>query len=62
MIVSPTTSSIELLDYLKKSGFKLDQEHKHTIHKIVGKAIQDAADWQSNGCDCGQMSCVICHG
>jgi len=55
-----TATSNNILLYLKKQGHVLTQEQKEHIHKEIYDALVAAGEWQSNGCDCGQVSCPIC--
>lgn len=55
-----TTTSEEILKYLKDKKFKLSDEDKEFIRKTTYDAIVSAAEWESNGCDCGQMNCLVC--
>ena len=57
-----TQTSEEILEYLKDRGFELSSEDKEFVRKKTYDAIVEAGEWESNGCDCGQMSCPICHG
>ena len=54
----PTTTSEEIIEFLTKQR-KLDKEEKNFIRKKVYNAIVAAGEWQSNGCDCGQVWCPI---
>ena len=55
-----TTTAEEVIEYLKKRGFKLTPADREFIREKIGKSLQEAAEWQSNGCDCGQPSCPYC--
>jgi hypothetical protein len=57
-----TTTSKEIIEGLKNNGIELKPEDKQLIIDKVYDAIISASNWQSNGCDCGQMSCITCHG
>lgn len=57
-----TNTSKEIIEGLEKNEIKLKPEDKQLIIDKVYDAIISAYNYQSNGCDCGQMSCVICHG
>lgn len=50
----------EVIEYLKKRGFKLTPADREFIREKIGTAIKEASEWQSNGCDCGQPSCPYC--
>jgi hypothetical protein len=61
MALSHTTQTSEdILKYLKDRKFELNDEDKEFIRKTTYDAIVSAVEWESNGCDCGQMSCPIC--
>lgn len=55
-----TETSEDLIKYLKDKGFKLSLDDREFIRKRTWEAIVDAGEYQSNGCDCGQVSCPIC--
>ena len=57
-----TQTSEDILKYLKERKFKLSTEDKDFIIKKVYDAISCAYQEKSNGCDCGQMNCIYCHG
>ena len=57
-----TSTSKEIIEGLKKNGIELKPEDKQLIIDKVYDAIISASNWQSNGCDCGQMWCPTCHG
>lgn len=57
-----TQTSKEILENLKKSGVELKPEDKQLIIEKVYEAITDTYYYENNGCDCGQMSCPVCHG
>jgi hypothetical protein len=58
-----TTTSEEILRYLIVDRcFDLTKEDKKIIRETIYDALQSAAEWQSNGCDCGQVACPICGG
>jgi hypothetical protein len=58
---APITETAEdIIKYLKDKGFKLSLEDREFIRTEVYKAIVDAGEAESNGCDCGQVSCPIC--
>jgi hypothetical protein len=56
----PTTTSEEILIYLKDKGFKISPADRDFIRGKIYKAITEAYEHKSNGCDCGQMGCPIC--
>ena len=55
-----TITAEEVIEYLKKRGFKLTPADRKFIREKIGGAIKEASEWQSNGCDCGQPSCPYC--
>ena len=55
-----TQTSEDIIVYLKSRGFNLSNVDREYIRKTTYDAIVSAAEWKSNGCDCGQMSCPIC--
>lgn len=55
-----TQTSKEIIEGLLKNGVILKPTDKELIIKKVYDAL--ASKEESNGCDCGQMWCVICHG
>lgn len=55
-----TETSENIIAHLKKQGFHLSFEDREYIRKEINDAIIDTAEYESNGCDCGQMSCPIC--
>ena len=55
-----TVTSEDILKYLKERKFELNDEDREFIRKRTYDAIVAAGECQSNGCDCGQMSCPIC--
>lgn len=57
-----TRTSKEILEGLQGNGIQLKPEDKQLIINKVYNAIIAATKWESNGCDCGQMSCPTCHG
>ena len=57
-----TSTSSNVIGYLDKKGYKLTQEEKDHIHEEIYNAIVAAGEWESNGCDCGQVNCPICGG
>jgi hypothetical protein len=57
-----TVTAEDVIAYLKKRGFKLTLADREFIRERIGTALQSAAEWQSNGCDCGQVACPICGG
>ena len=57
-----TVTSEDILKYLKDRGFELTPEDKEFIRKRTYDAIVSAGEWESNGCDCGQVWCPICGG
>jgi len=57
-----TTTSDEIIKGLEENGNKLSDKDKQLIIDKTYDAIIIASKWESNGCDCGQMSCLICHG
>jgi len=59
-LIYVTETSEDIIKYLKDRGHKLSQDDREFIRKITWEAISDAYQTQSNGCDCGQVSCPIC--
>jgi len=58
-----TETSEDIIRYLKKDrGFELSFDDREFIRKKVYDAVVAAGEAKSNGCDCGQMQCPICHG
>ena len=57
-----TTTSQEIMQGLISNGIELKPEDKQLIIDKVYDAIAYAYSYKSNGCDCGQPSCAICHG
>ena len=57
-----TTTSEKIILNLLNSGVKLTREDKDMIREVVFDALAESYSYQSNGCDCGQPSCSICHG
>jgi hypothetical protein len=57
-----TQTSEDVLKYLKDKKIKLSDDDKEFIRKKIYDAIVEAGEWQSNGCDCGQVNCPICGG
>ena len=58
-----TVTSERVIEFLKKDkGFHLTFEDREHIREIINTALEEAAEWQSNDCDCGQMNCIFCHG
>ena len=57
-----TVTSEAIIGYLVGAGYALDAVDKSYLRKTIGDSLQSAAEWQSNGCDCGQVACPICGG
>ena len=57
-----TETSEDIIKYLKSKKFKLSPDDREFIRKRTYDAIVAASEWESNGCDCGQINCPICHG
>jgi hypothetical protein len=55
-----TETSEDIIKYLKDQGFKLSLDDREFIRKRTYDAIVAAGEYESNGCDCGQVSCPIC--
>lgn len=55
-----TETSEDIIKYLKDKGFKLSLDDREFIRKRTYEAIVAAGKYESNGCDCGQVSCSIC--
>ena len=55
-----TATSNFIIYSLIKSGHKLTDSDKQLIIEKIYDAIMSASSWESNGCDCGQVSCPIC--
>jgi hypothetical protein len=56
-----TTTSRDIIEGLKKNGVILKPEDKQLIIDKVYDAITSTVEWESNGCDCGQMWCSTCN-
>ena len=57
-----TETSEEILKGLKENGIELKPEDKQLIIEKVYEAITEAYNYESNGCDCGQVWCSTCGG
>ena len=57
-----TVTSRDIIKGLLENEVILKPEDKQLIIDKVYEAIILASKWESNGCDCGQMWCPICHG
>jgi len=57
-----TTTSQNILKYLQEEGFVLTTIQKNVIREKILKALEESYNSESNGCDCGQMCCLVCHG
>lgn len=57
-----TQTSRSIITKLKSNGVILSDEDKQIIIEETYTAITEAYAYESNGCDCGQMSCSTCHG
>ncbi len=57
----PTVTSDNIISGLIKNGVVLKPEDKQLIHDLVYNAVVEAAKWESNGCDCGQVWCQTCN-
>jgi hypothetical protein len=55
-----TETSEDIITYLKNRGHKLSLDDREFIRKTTYDAIVAAGEYESNGCDCGQVSCPIC--
>jgi len=68
-----TQTSKEIIEYLEKR-YQINISTTNYLIQKIDSAIESAylsgtlendrpltPDW-SNGCDCGQMNCTICHG
>lgn len=55
-----TETSEDIIKYLKDKEFELSLEDREFIRKKTYDAIVAAGEYESNGCDCGQMNCPIC--
>jgi len=67
-----TTSSEEIINYLKGKGHKLTDEDRTFIRSKVLEIMKDSYDYgqaeereiskpDEPGCDCGQPSCPYCN-
>ena len=56
-------TSKEIIQELEKTGLKLTQEQKQIIiSKVYDAVVLSYAEGKNtNGCDCGQVSCRICN-
>jgi hypothetical protein len=57
-----TVTSDTIIKGLTRNGIKLMPEDKQLIIDAVYKALVAASQYESNGCDCGQVYCPICGG
>ena len=55
-----TTTSEKIIKSLKANGVDLKDEDKQLIIDLTYEAIISASQWESNGCDCGQVNCGTC--
>ncbi len=55
-----TVTSDEIIKGLQDNNVNLSDEDKQLIIEKTYKAITDAYNYESNGCDCGQIACPIC--
>ena len=51
----------EILRNLQNGKIGTDKAHIEILRLFSVSGSYDKPDW-SNGCDCGQMSCITCHG
>lgn len=56
-----TSSSSKILLEIDKNGTKLTDKDRQVIIDVVYEAVTAAYNYESNGCDCGQMSCGTCN-
>lgn len=55
-----TKTSREIIEALEGSGVQLKPQDKQLIIEKVYSAIIEASNYESNGCDCGQVWCQTC--
>jgi len=56
-----TKTSDEIIKGLEINGVVLANKDKQLIIDKVYNAVAEAYNYESNGCDCGQMCCATCH-
>lgn len=55
-----TETSEDIIIHLKSRGFNLSLSDREFIRKRTWEAIVEAGEAESNGCDCGHITCPIC--